>query len=168
MATTDSERLTVTARGDRQIVMTRVFNAPRELVFDAWTRPELLARWFGGPGSSLPVCEIDLRPGGSFRYVLRRPDGSEVVMRGEYREVVPPERLVTTESFEGFSEVGWRPEDQTLTTALFEEQDGKTTWTATVLYPSKEVRDAALGLSPAWEGMGKSLDRLAEMLQTTA
>ena len=168
MATANSERLSVTAQGDREIVMTRVFDAPRTLVFDAWTKPELFARWFGARGWTVPVCEIDLRPGGAFRYILRGPDGSEVVMRGVYREVVPPERLVTTESFDGFAEVGWRPEDETVTTAVFTEQEGKTTWTATVLYPSKEVRDAALQLSEAWRGMGESLDRLAELLQTLA
>ena len=166
MATANSERLSVTAQGDREIVMTRVFDAPRTLVFDAWTKPELFARWFGARGWTVPVCEIDLRPGGAFRYILRGPDGSEVVMRGVYREVVPPERLVTTESFDGFAEVGWRPEDQTVTTMVLTEHDGKTTWTATIVYPSKEVRDAALQLNVAWMGMAESLDRLAELVQT--
>jgi uncharacterized protein YndB with AHSA1/START domain len=164
MTTADSKRLTVTAQGDREIVITRVFDAPRTLVFDAWTRPELFARWFGPRGWTVPVCEIDLRPGGAYRYVLRGPDGAEIVMRGVYREVVPPERLVSTEVFEGFSEVGWRPEDETLTTVLFAEHDGKTTCTATVRYPSQEVRDAALQLDQAWKGMGDALDRLAELL----
>ena len=166
MTPADSERLTVTAEGDREIVMTRVFDAARRLVFDAWTKPELFARWFGPRGWTVPVCEIDLRPGGAYRYVLRGPDGSEVVMRGVYREVVPPERLVSTEAFEGFSEVGWRPEDETVTTMVLTENDGKTTWTATVLYPSKEVRDAAIQLDEAWKGMANSLDRLAELLAT--
>jgi uncharacterized protein YndB with AHSA1/START domain len=165
VATDRSGRLTVTAQGDREIVMTRVFDAPRTLVFDAWTKPELFVRWFGPRGWTVPVCEIDLRPGGAFRYVLRGPDGAEIVMRGVYREVVPPERLVTTEAFDGFSEVGWRPEDETMTTALFTERDGKTTWTATVLYPSKEVRDAAIQLDQAWKGMADALDRLAELLE---
>jgi uncharacterized protein YndB with AHSA1/START domain len=134
-------------------------------VFDAWTKPELLARWFGAGGWT---CEVDLRPGGAYRYVLCGADGAEIVLRGVYREVVRPERLVTTEAFEGFSEVGWRAEDETVTTAVFTEQDGKTTWTATVLYPSREVRDAALQLEPAWKGMGDSLDRLAELLAEMA
>lgn len=168
MATTDSGGLTVTARGDRKIVMTRVFDAPRTLVFDTWTKPELFARWFGRRGWTVPVCEIDLRPGGAYRYVMRGPDGSEVAMRGVYREVVRPERLVTTESFEGFSEVGWRPEDETVITTLFAEQNGKTTWTATILYPSKEVRDAALALEQAWTGAAETYDRLAELLATMA
>ncbi len=89
-------------------------------------------------------------------------------MRGVYREVVPPERLVTTEGFEGFVEVGWRPEDQTVTTMVLTEQDGKTIWTATIVYPSKEVRDAALQLNLAWTGMAESLDRLAELVQMLA
>jgi uncharacterized protein YndB with AHSA1/START domain len=148
--------------------MTRVFDAPRRLVFDAWTRPELFVRWFGARGWTVPVCEIDLRPGGAYRYVMRGADGAEITMRGVYREVEPPERLVTSELFEGFSEVGWRPEDETVTTAVFAERDGQTTWTAVVLYPSREVRDAALHLTPAWRGMGESLDRLAAVLATIA
>ena len=168
MATASSAGLSVSARGEREIEMTRVFNAPRRLVFDAWTKPELLARWLGPRDWTMPVCEIDLRPGGSYRYVLRGPDGSEMVMRGVYREVVPPERLVSTESFEGFTEVGWRPEDETVITALFAERDGRTTWTATVLYPSTEIRDAALGLEPAWTGAGESYNRLAEILEELA
>ena len=166
MATADSERLSVTARGDREIVMTRVFNAPRALVFDAWTKPELFKRWFGSREWGVPVCEMDVRPGGSYRYVMRRADGSqEIVMRGEYREVVPPERMVTTEAFEGFSEAGWRPEDATVSTTLLTEHEGKTTWTATMLYPSEEVRDAALNLKPAWKGAAEGYDRLAALLE---
>ena len=166
MATAEGERLTVTARGEREIVMTRLFNAPRQLVFEAWTKPELFARWFGRHGWTVPMCEMDLRPGGTYRYVLRGPDGSEVVMRGVYREIVPPEGLVTTEGFEGFSEVGWRPEDETVSTMVLTEQDGRTTLRSTILYPSREVRDAALRLDVAWTGMGESMDRLAELLET--
>ena len=127
--------LSVTPRGERDIVMTRLFNAPRRLVFDAWTTPELLRRWYGARGWSLPVCEIDLRPGGAYRYVMRGPDGVEVTLRGTYRDVDPPERLVSTEAFEGFSEDGWRPEDETVSTMLLTEQDGQTTWTLTTTYP---------------------------------
>ncbi len=108
--------------------MTRTFNAPRHLVFDAWTKPELLQRWFGTPpGWTMPVCEVDLRPGGTYRYVMRGPEGEEIVMRGEYREVVRPERLVTTEVFAGFSEVGWRLEDATVSTMVLTEKDGRVT-----------------------------------------
>jgi uncharacterized protein YndB with AHSA1/START domain len=114
----------------------------------------------------MPVCEMDVRPGGCYRYVMRDPNGREIVMRGEYREVAPPERLVSTEYFEGFSEPGWRPEDATVGTATFEERDGQTTWTLTVLYPSRDVRDAALALEPAWDGMDESFDRLIEVVRT--
>ena len=165
MAAASSERLTVTARGDREIVMTRVFDAPRHLVFDAWTKPELLARWFGPRGWTVPVCEIDLRPGGTYRFVLRGPDGSEIGMRGVYREIVRPDRLVCTEAYDGFSEVGWRPEDESVVTTVLTEDDGKTTWTATVVYPSKEVRDAVIQ-SGMERGAAESYDRLAELLAT--
>jgi uncharacterized protein YndB with AHSA1/START domain len=169
MSAANRERLSVVARGEREIVMTRLFAAPRQLVFDAWTKPELFVRWFGSREWSVPVCEMDVRPGGSYRYVMRRADGSqEIVMRGEYREVVPPERLVTTEAFEGFAEAGWRPEDATVSTAVLTERDGRTTWTATVLYPSQEVRDAALNLKPAWKGAAEGYDRLEELLATLA
>jgi uncharacterized protein YndB with AHSA1/START domain len=156
--------LTVVGQGDREVVMTRVFAGPRRLVFDAWTKPELFARWFGPKGWTTSVIEMDVRPGGSFHYVLRGPDGGEIVFRGSYREVVPPERLVTTEAFEGFTEVGWRPEDATVTTATFLERDGTTTWTATIRYPSREVRDAALSLKQAWND--EAYQRLDEMLGT--
>src|SRR3989442_1038464 len=100
MTAAESGRLSVAAQSDRELVMTRVFDAPRQLVFDAWTRPELFVRWFGPRGWSVPVCEIDLRPGGSYRYVLRGPGGAEIGLRGAYREVVPPERLVCTQVFD--------------------------------------------------------------------
>src|SRR5688572_30084511 len=93
--------LTVTTSTDREIVLTREFDAPRELVFDAMNNPELLKRWLlGPPGWTMPVCEIDARVGGVFRHVWRNTDGTEMAMRGVYREVVPPERVVRTESFE--------------------------------------------------------------------
>jgi uncharacterized protein YndB with AHSA1/START domain len=171
MTTADRQRLGVVARGDREIVITRVFNAPRRLVFDAWTKPELFARWMGGRGFTVPVCEMDVRPGGAYRYVLRREDdsGQEMTMRGEYQEVVPPQRLVTAEAWEGFVETGWRPEDRTVTTALFvESADRRTTWTATLLYPTAEVRDAALNMQPAWAGMGEGLDRMEALLAELA
>jgi uncharacterized protein YndB with AHSA1/START domain len=164
MAAADRDRLIVTTPSDREIALTRVFDAPRRLVFDAWTRPELLARWYGARGWTVPVCEIDLRPGGAYRYVMRGPGGAEMAVRGEYREVVPPDRLVYTEVYEGSPEVGWRPEDATVVTAVFAERNGKTTWTATILYPSKEARDAVLQSGMA-RGAGESLDRLAELLR---
>src|SRR5260370_35251716 len=123
--------LKVTTPSDREIVLTRVFDATRRLVFDAFSNPELLKRWFGPRGWSLVVCEVDLRVGGGFRFVLRGPDGREMGMRGVYREIVPPERSVHMESFDGYP-------GESQVTAVFVEQGGQTTLTATVLYTSTE------------------------------
>src|ERR1700675_2589990 len=148
--------LKVTTPADREIVMTRVFDAPRRLVFEAFSKPELLKRWFGPRGWSLVVCEVDLKVGGGFRFVMRGPDGREMGMRGVYREIVPPERSVHMESFDDFP-------GESQVTAVFVEQGGKTTLTATVLYPSKEVRDAVVK-SGMEHGAAESYDRLAELL----
>jgi uncharacterized protein YndB with AHSA1/START domain len=151
--------LTLTTRGDREIVMTRVFDAPRTLVFDAWTKPELLKRWLHGPeGWSLPVCEIDLRVGGSFRYLWRHSDGDEMGMRGVYREIVAPERIVATEKFDE----PWYP-GEAVGTIVFEERDGQTTLTQTLLYESRAARDGVLK-SPMEGGVAQSYDRLAQLL----
>lgn len=149
---------TFTTPSDREIEMTRLFDAPRELVFDAFTNPEHVPHWFGPRGWSLPLCEIDLRPGGSWRYVLRGPNGEEMGMSGEYKEITPPERVVTTESFDDY------PGDS-LNTLLLTEEDGKTRYTVTVLYPSKETRDAVLA-SGMSEGAAETLERLAEHLES--
>ena len=122
--------LKVTTPTDREIVLTRVFDAPRHLVWDAFTKPELLKRWFGPRDWSLVVCEVDLKVGGGFRFVLRGPDGRDMGMRGTYREIVPGERSIHTESFDDF------PGESTVTTVLV-ENGGTTTLTATVLYPSR-------------------------------
>ncbi len=148
--------LAVSTPSDREVRLTRVFNAPRELVFDAFSKPELMKRWFGPRGYSLVTCEIDLRVGGGFRFVLRGPDGKDMGMRGVYREIVRPERSVHVESFDDFP-------GESQVTAVFTEQDGKTTLTATVLYPSQEVRDAVLQ-SGMEHGAAESYDRLAELL----
>jgi uncharacterized protein YndB with AHSA1/START domain len=148
--------LKITTPSDREIVMTRVFDAPRRLVFDAFTRPELLKRWFGPHGWSLVVCEVDLRVGGSFRYVLRGPDGTDMGMRGVYREIVPPERSVHMETFDDY------PGESRVTCVLV-EQGGKTTLTATVLYDSPETRDAVIA-SGMEHGAAESYDRLAELM----
>ena len=148
--------LKVTTPTDREIVLTRVFDAPRNLVFDAFSKPELLKRWFGPRGWSLVVCEVDLKVGGGFRFVLRGPDGREMGMRGVYREIVPPERSVHMESFDDYP-------GESQVTALFIEQAGRTTLTATVLYPSREVRDAVLQ-SGMEHGAAESYDKLAELL----
>src|SRR6266850_1197896 len=116
--------LKVTTPSDREIVLTRVFDAPRRLVFDAFSKPELLKRWFGPRGWSLVVCEVDMKVGGGFRFVMRGPDGKEMGMRGVYREIVPPERSVHMESYDDY------PGESQVTTVLV-EQGGKTTLTAT-------------------------------------
>ena len=153
--------LKVTNRGDRELVMTPVVDAPRRLVFEAWTKPEHLPHWMlGPPGWTMPVCEIDLRPGGEWHFIWRRADGNEMGMRGEYREIAPPERLVSTESWGG----DW---PETLNTLVLSEKDGQTTLTNTILYPSKEAREAALKTGMK-EGVSKSFDRLAEYLRTIA
>lgn len=148
--------LKVTTPTDREIEMTRVFDAPRHLVFDAFTKPELLKRWFGPRGWSLVVCEVDLKVGGTFRFVLRSPDGKDMGMRGVYREIVPPERSVHMESFDDYP-------GESQVTAVFVEQGGKTTLTATVLYPSQEVRDIVIK-SGMEHGAAESYDKLAELL----
>jgi len=148
--------LKVTTPSDREIVLTRVFDAPRRLVWDAFTKPELLKRWFGPRGWSLVVCEVELKVGGGFRFVLRGPDGRDMGMRGVYREIVPPDRSVHMESFDDF------PGESEVTTVLV-EQGGKTTFTATVLYPSQEVRDAVIK-SGMEHGAAECYDKLAELL----
>ena len=151
--------LKVTAHGDRQIVMTRTFDAPRTLVFDAMTKPELLRRWFGViPGWSLAVCEVDLRIGGAYRYEWAGPNGVTMGMRGVYREIVVPERIVSTEVFDD----PWYPGDAVGTLTL-QERDGRTTLTNTIVYSSKEARDAVLK-SPMEQGAGAGYDKLEELL----
>jgi len=151
--------LRITTPSDREIAMTRVFDAPRRLVFDACTKPELIKRWLGVFGRwSLAVCEIDLRVGGTYRYVWRGSDGAEMGMRGVYREIVPAERIVNTESFDD----PWY-EGEAVGTTVFVEQGGKTTLTNTVLYASKEVRDSVLK-SPMESGVAASYDKLEEVL----
>ena len=158
-ATSKVGRTMFATPSDREIVIMRVLDAPRGLVFDAWTSPEHLPHWLLGPeGWTMPVCEIDLRPGGTWHFGWRSADHGEMEMRGVYREIVPPERLVTTESWGG----DW---PETLNTLVFSEEDGRTTVTCTVLYPSKEARDAVLAVGMK-EGVSLSYDRLAEYLQT--
>jgi len=157
--------LSVTLPSDREIAMTRAFDAPRQLVFDAWTKPEHVRRWFGAvEGYTMPVCEIDLRAGGAWRWVMRGADGSEMEMYGEYREIAPPGRLVNTENFAGefFEAMG----GGSVNTMVLEEHGVRTTMTLTSLYKSKEARDAVL--RTGWEsGAGETLDRLAEILAGT-
>ena len=162
MTTTHRADATIfTTPSDREIVVTRVVNAPRRLVFEAYTNPAHLPHWMLGPdGWIMPICEIDLRPGGAWRFVWRQLDGAEMEMRGVYQEVTPPERLVATESWGG----DW---PETLNTLILSEENGKTTITSRVRYPSKQARDAALKTGMQ-EGMSQSFDRFAEYLATLA
>ena len=156
-------KLNITTPTDREIVMTRVFDAPRSLVFEAHTKPELLKRWLHGPdGWLLTVCEIDLKVGGKYRYVWRHEDGREMGMGGTYREIVPPERIVTTELFDEDWTGG-----ETLGTLVLTEQNGKTTLTSTLFYASKEVRDNVLK-SGMERGVEASYVRLDGLLATIA
>jgi uncharacterized protein YndB with AHSA1/START domain len=139
------------------VLIERVFDAPRHLVFAAHTRPEHVARWWGNRDSTLSVCRIDLRPGGEWRYVLRMPDGSEHGFGGVYREIVPPERLVYTFRYDGY------PDAEAVETLTFEERAGKTLLEATVLHQSVENRDGHVA-SGMEEGALESHERLAELL----
>ncbi len=154
----------VSTPSDREIVLTRVFDAPRALVFEAYTKPKLMKRWFGPRGWSLVVCEVDMKVGGTFRIVWRGPDGAEMGMRGTYREIVPPERLVHTELFDDFGD--WTG-DETLATTVLTERDGKTTLTTTMLYPSQQVRNRVFksGMS---RGVSECYDKLDELLASIA
>ena len=155
--------LTITTPSDREIAMTRVFDAPRKLVFDAYTKPELVKRWLGVFGGwTLPVCEIDLRVGGKCRFVWRGADGQEMGMTGVYREIVVPEKIVNTETFDD----PWY-EGEAVNTTTFVERAGKTTLMMLVRYDSKKIRDAVLA-SPMETGVAASFDKLAEMLAAPA
>lgn len=155
---------TFTTPSDREIVGTRVFDAPRALVWAAHTDPVHVRKWMLGPDAwTMPVCEIDLRPGGAWRFGWRKPDGTEMGMHGEFREVTPPERLVQTESWTWSGD--W---PETLNTTVFTESDGRTTLTCTVLYPSREARDAVLGTDDMMSGWSTSYERLDEHLRSIA
>ena len=154
----NTAKLEITTPSDREIAMTRVFDAPRELVFDAWTKPELLTRWLGiHNGWTFPVCAVDLRVGGTFRFVWRNPDGSEMGMGGVYKEVVRPERLVNTETFDE----AWYP-GEALDTLVLTEERGRTISTLTMRLESKEARDGVLrsGMETGLESAYARLDEL--------
>ena len=156
-----NETLQITTPTDREVVMTRVFDASQALVFEASTRPEVLKRWLIAPGRSMEICEIDLRPGGAYRFVWRGPNKKDVGMHGIYREVSPPERFVRTEAWEDWDA------GETLVTTTFESQGSNTRLTTTVLFPSREIRDEVLraGLQ---HGANESFDKLAECLAGAA
>ena len=152
--------LQVTTPSEREIAMTRVFDAPRRLIFDAHTKPELVRRWLlGPPGWTMPVCEIDLRVGGRYRWVWKKEKtGDEMGIGGIYREVAAPERLVATERFDE----SWYP-GEAVNTLVLVERGGRTTLTQTSLYESRAARDTALQ-SGMEKGVEVSYDRLAELL----
>jgi len=152
--------LKVTTPSDREVMMVRVFDAPRAMVFDAFTKCELLKRWFGPHGWSLVVCEGDFRVGGSWRFVLRGPEGKDMGMRGQIREMERPARLVHAESFDDYP-------GESLVTTSFVEERGKTTVTVLVRYESKQVRDAVVA-SGMEHGAAETYDRLAEYLASEA
>jgi uncharacterized protein YndB with AHSA1/START domain len=156
-------RMTMILPSDREIVLSRVFDAPRRLVFEAWTRPEHVRRWYGCGAFELVACEIDLRVGGAWRYTLRESDRLIHTMQGVYREISPPSRLVYTEQYvtPGFTS------KEALVTVLLAEHDGMTILTSTVLHASKADRDAHLATGME-KGAGTTLDRLAEHLATMA
>ena len=154
-----SAELTVTTPSKREIVMTREFGAPRDLVFLAHTSCEHMSRWWGPRKYEIVSCEIDFSPGGKWRIVHRGPDGEEYAFRGEYREIVPPERIVWTFEFEGW------PGMVSVETMTLEEHDGKTTFTARSVYDTVEQRDGMLQ-SGMEEGAGESMERLDEYLET--
>jgi uncharacterized protein YndB with AHSA1/START domain len=157
MAVTSSGTATVTLPTDEQILITREFDAPRHLVYKAYTTPELVKRWWNAKRGEVTVAEIDLRVGGTWRYVMVTDDGFEVGFHGEYREIVPNERLVSTELYEGVPDG-----EPTLNTLTLTETDGRTTMTILVEAPSREVRDAIID-SGMEAGMQDAMDLLEEI-----
>ena len=156
--------LKITTAGDRELVMTRVFEAPRNLVYDAHTKPDLVKRWLlGPPGWTMPVCEMDVRVGGKYRWEWKSErDGTTMGMGGVYREVTAPERLVSTEQFDE----AWYP-GESLNTLVLVEKAGQTTLTQTMRYESREARDAVIK-SGMEKGVTASYDRLDDVLAAMA
>lgn len=160
-----ADKLNVTTPSDREILITRVFNAPRSMVFDTLSKPALLKRWLlGPPGWEMTACEEDQRVGGAFHWAWRGPNGEAMSMRGVYREIRPPERIVRTESFDFgcASQAG-----EQIATMVLTEKDGKTHLTMTVLYPSREARDGAVA-SGMDQGLEAGYARLDELLAESA
>ena len=152
----------IAAQGDREIVMTRTFDAPRHLVYAALAKPELMKRWLGPRSSPMAECEIDLRAGGAYRWVWRLGSGGTMGVSGVYREIVPDERIVATEKFDE----PWYP-GQAIVTLALRGQGGKTRLTTTILYESLEARDGVLK-TPMRHGVAESYDRLDELLALTS
>jgi uncharacterized protein YndB with AHSA1/START domain len=165
MAVHHSSALTVTLPSDREIVLSRVFDAPRALIFEALSKPEHISQWWGPRGASLGVVEMDFRPGGAWRFVSRDADGNEAGFRGEYREIVPPERVVQTFEFDGM------PGHISLETLSLQELDGahggRTKMTVTSVFDSVDDRDGMLH-SGMEQGASETYDRLAEFVRKLA
>ena len=157
---TTSRSAQVTLPADNQILITRDFDAPRELVYKAYTTPELVKRWWHANRGEATLVEIDLRVGGKWRHVMVADDGSEIGFHGDYREVVPNERLVSTEVWEG-DESGY-PTEPALNTTSFTEVEGRTTLTLLVEASSKEIRDAIIA-SGMEDGLQDALDLLEQV-----
>jgi uncharacterized protein YndB with AHSA1/START domain len=156
-----SDTLEIATPTDREVVLTRVFDAPRHLVFDAYTKPEHITRWMFGPDDwTMPICEVDLRVGGAYRYVWSRPGRKAMEVRGVFQAVAPPDRLVFTEGWGG----NW---PETVNTLALSEKNGKTTVTTTILYPSRAARDAALDTGMN-DGASRSYARLDGVLRAMA
>ena len=156
MAVTSSGTAVVTLPTDTQILITREFDAPKHLVYKAWTTPELIKRWWTGDRGEATVVEVDLRVGGTWRYVMVANEGFEVAFHGEYREIVPNERLVTTEVYEAV------PDDFAVNTLTFAEEDGRTTITLLVEHSSKQARDMHVD-SGMEGGLQEALDKLEQL-----
>lgn len=156
MAVSEQKRATISLPRDDQLLITRRFDATPELVYRAYTTPDLVRRWWCGQRGVVTICEIDLRVGGAWRYVLRAHGGFDVAFHGVYREIVPEERLVSTEVFEAM------PEHEAVCTASFTGSDGGTVLTLLVQHGTKELRDQHLA-SGMEEGMNEAFDRLEEL-----
>jgi uncharacterized protein YndB with AHSA1/START domain len=160
VAVTDSRNATVTLPNDEQILITREFDAPRHLVYKAWTTPELVRRWWSGHRGEMTVAEIDLRVGGRWRYVMVANGGFEVAFHGEYREIVPNQRIVNTQVYEL---PGAADAEGALNTVTFTEVDGRTTLTLLVQVPTRELRDEILS-----SGMEVGMQEQMELLEQLA
>ena len=159
MTTTNSA--TVTLPADTQILIAREFDAPRHLVYRAFTTPELIKRWWSGERGEVTTAEVDLRPGGTWRYVMIANGGFEVAFHGEYKEIVPDERIVTTDVFEGM------PDAAAVTTTTFAEKDGRTTLSILVEHSSQQNRDAHIN-SGMEGGMQESMNKLEQVARSLA
>ena len=156
VAVTSSRTAVVTLPTDTQILITREFGAPRHLVYKAWTTPELIRRWWSGDHGEVTIAEVDLRPGGTWRYVMTANGGFEVAFHGEYREIIPGERIVSTEIYEGM------PDAAAVVTTTFTEKDERTTLAMLVQHATREHRDAHIN-SGMEDGMQESMDHLEQV-----